>query len=100
MPRSRPPSARFHLRRAYLEAWLGERLAKRGRLGRPFLAEYSGRWIQIDERRMRDGRLVCVRQDVTELVEARRAMTLAQVNAERQHRVLAQAVDALRLSLI
>ena len=99
-------AARIQLGRGQIPAavgresqWLGERLAQRGRLGRPFLMEYSGRWIQIDERRMRDGRLVCVRQDVTELVEARRAMTLAQVNAERQHRVLAQAVDALPVAL-
>jgi diguanylate cyclase (GGDEF)-like protein/PAS domain S-box-containing protein len=58
--------------------WLVERLAQRGRPGRPFLIEMNGRWTQVAERRMAGGGLVTVRQDVTELVEARRALTEAQ----------------------
>lgn len=79
--------------------WLGERLASRGKLGRPFIVDYGGRWLQIDERRTRSGHLVCVRQDVTELVEARRALSAAQARAERQHRLLEHAVNALPLGV-
>ncbi|WP_374661794.1 diguanylate cyclase domain-containing protein [Inhella sp.] len=79
--------------------WLGERLAQRGKLGRPFLIEYAGRWIQVDERRTRNGHLVCVRQDVSELVEARRALSLAQARSERQHRLLEHAIDAMPVAV-
>gem|GEM_PF-489029 len=79
--------------------WLGERLSSRGKLGRPFLIDYGGRWLQIDERRTRSGHLVCVRQDVSEIVEARRALTAAQARAERQHRLLEHAVNALPLGV-
>lgn len=79
--------------------WMTDRMAKRGKLGRPFIVDYGGRWLQIDERRTRGGHLVCVRQDVTELVEARRALGAAQARAERQHRLLEHAVNALPLGL-
>ena len=79
--------------------WLLERLAQRGRLGRPFLQDYQGRWISVDERRMPSGRLVTVRQDVTELVEARNALTQARELAEQRHQLLAHAMDALPMGL-
>jgi diguanylate cyclase (GGDEF)-like protein/PAS domain S-box-containing protein len=79
--------------------WLGERLASRGKMGRPVLMDYGGRWLQVDERRTKAGLLVCVRQDVTELVEARRALTQAQARAERQNRLLEHAVDALPVAV-
>jgi len=79
--------------------WLGERLATRGKIGRPILMDHGGRWLQVDERRTKAGLLVCVRQDVTELVEARRALTQAQARAERQHRLLEHAVDALPVAV-
>lgn len=88
------PAARGHE-----TAWLTDRIAKRGKLGRPFIVDYGGRWLQIDERRTRSGHLVCVRQDVTELVEARRALGAAQARAERHHRLLEHAVNALPLGL-
>ncbi len=79
--------------------WLAERLETRGRLGRPFIIDYGGRWLQIDERRTRSGHLVCVRQDVSELVEARRALSATQARAERQHRLLEHAVNALPMGI-
>ncbi len=79
--------------------WLGERLAQRGRLGRPFLQDYQGRWISVEERRMPSGRLVTVRQEVTELVEARNALTQARQLAEQRHHLLAHALDALPMGL-
>ena len=36
-------------------AWMTDRMAKRGKLGRPFIVDYGGRWLQIDERRTRGG---------------------------------------------
>lgn len=79
--------------------WAAERLAQRGRLGRPFLVEYDQRWLQIEEQRTRSGLLVAVRQDVTELVAARQGLTEARARAETQHRLLARAVDALPVAV-
>ena len=79
--------------------WLGDRLAQRARLGRPFLMDYQGQWIQVDERRMPSGRLVTVRQDVTELVAARNALTQARKVAEQRTQLLERAVDALPIAL-
>ena len=79
--------------------WLGERLAQRGRLGRPFLQDVQGHWISVEERRMPSGRLVTVRQDVTELVDARNALTQARQLAEQRHQLLAHALDALPMGL-
>ncbi|MFN4115341.1 MAG: PAS-domain containing protein [Inhella sp.] len=79
--------------------WISERSASRGKLGRPVVVDYGGRWLQIDERRTRSGHLVCVRQDVTELVKARRALSAAQARVERQHRLLVHAINALPLGI-
>jgi diguanylate cyclase (GGDEF)-like protein/PAS domain S-box-containing protein len=79
--------------------WLEERIATRGRMARPLLIDYGGRWLQVEERRTRSGHLVTVRQEVTELVEARRALSLAQTKAERDHRLLYRAVDALPVAV-
>ncbi|MBB5202871.1 diguanylate cyclase (GGDEF)-like protein/PAS domain S-box-containing protein [Inhella inkyongensis] len=79
--------------------WLGDRLAQRARLGRPFLMDYQGQWIQVDERRMPSGRVVTVRQDVTELVAARNALTQARQVAEQRTQLLERAVDALPVAL-
>ncbi|MBH9551809.1 diguanylate cyclase [Inhella gelatinilytica] len=88
------PSARGRER-----TWLLERLSQRGRSVRPFLLDYQGHWMSIAERRMPSGRLVSVRQDVTELVQARNAITQARELAEQRLHLLNQAINALPIAL-
>jgi PAS domain S-box-containing protein len=50
------------------EEWIARRLAQHRNPGEPFLQpQWDGRWIQISERKMRDGGTVGVFTDVTEL---------------------------------
>jgi diguanylate cyclase (GGDEF)-like protein/PAS domain S-box-containing protein len=81
-------------------AWLSERLSQRGKLGRPILLqETDGRWVQVQEQRMPSGYLVAVRQDVSELVGARRALGQAKAKAEHDQLLLRRALDALPVGL-
>ncbi len=81
-------------------AWLAERLSQRGKLGRPILLqETNGRWVQVQEQRMPSGYLVAVRQDVSELVGARRALGQAKAKAEHDQLLLRRALDALPVGL-
>lgn len=71
------------------EAWLAERLARRGRVQEPLVQQLSnGTWLQIHEVRGEGGSIVGVRLDVTELVRQREAAAAAQ-------RLLKDAVDAM-----
>ena len=71
------------------EAWVAARLARRRTPGEPHEGQLaSGRWIRTHERRMRDGGLVGVRIDVTELLQQR-------ASAQRAAEQLNEAVEAL-----
>lgn len=71
------------------EAWLAERLARRGTASEPLVQQLSdGTWLQIHEVRGAGGSIVGVRLDVTELVRQREAAAAAQ-------RLLQDAVDAM-----
>ena len=65
------------------EEWIAARLASRRSPGEPIeQCLESGRWIRTHERRMRDGGLVGVRVDITELREANeRLMHLSETDA-------------------
>lgn len=64
-----------------VEEWLADRLAQRRNPGAPRLVQATdGRWFRLHERRTREGGLVGVRVDVTELIE--REQSLQRVNAE------------------
>jgi diguanylate cyclase (GGDEF)-like protein/PAS domain S-box-containing protein len=82
-----------------VQEWLAERLAQRGKLGRPFLMETGGRWLQVQEQRTPSGYLVATRQDVSELVGARHLLAQAKAQAEREQQLLRRAVDALPVGL-
>lgn len=82
-----------------VQDWLAERLAQRGKLGRPFLMETGGRWLQVQEQRTPSGYLVATRQDVSELVGARHQLAQAKAQAEREQQLLRRAVDALPVGL-
>lgn len=71
------------------EAWLAERLARRGRVAEPLVQQLSnGTWLQIHEVLTSAGSIVGVRLDVTELVRQRESAAAAQ-------RLLQDAVDAM-----
>ncbi len=82
-----------------VQEWMAERLAQRGKLGRPFLMETGGRWLQVQEQRTPSGYLVATRQDVSELVGARHQLAQAKSQAEREQQLLRRAVDALPVGL-
>ena len=65
---------------AALDAWLAMRIAERREPGEPWVGEVAaGQWLRVHERRTREGGLVGVRIDVSELV--RREHELTQLNA-------------------
>jgi PAS domain S-box-containing protein len=62
-----------------VEEWLERRLASHRNPPGPYLqAQSDGRWIQINERKTRDGGTVAVFTDVTELKRAEQALLAAQ----------------------
>jgi diguanylate cyclase (GGDEF)-like protein len=64
-----------------VDEWLADRLAQRRNPGAPRLIQATdGRWFRLHERRTREGGLVGVRIDVTELIE--REQSLQRLNAE------------------
>ena len=78
------------------EAWLAERLAQRARSETPMLQRvWNGAWFHVYETRQASGAVVCVRLDVTELVQQREALEGAQARAEAAHQSLEDAIEAL-----
>lgn len=72
-----------------VDEWIERRQAERRAAdGRPRLHLASGRWLRLHERRMRDGGLVGVREDVTAEMAQREAADLA---SQRLH----AAIEAL-----
>ncbi|WP_271008096.1 sensor domain-containing diguanylate cyclase [Paucibacter sp. B51] len=75
--------------------WLAERLAERGQRLRPRLQQFGDRWLHLYEQRTASGQLVCIRLDVTELVETQHALARAQAAAQAERQLLERAVDAM-----
>jgi diguanylate cyclase (GGDEF)-like protein len=70
-----------------LERWLAERQQLRLHPGEPHVQQLGERWVRVHERRTRDGGLVAIRLDITELVRRDHALSqlnerLAQLNDE------------------
>jgi diguanylate cyclase (GGDEF)-like protein len=64
-----------------VEEWLADRLAQRRNPGAPRLVQATdGRWFRVHERRTREGGLVGVRIDVSELIA--REQSLRELNSE------------------
>ncbi|MBT9488303.1 MAG: diguanylate cyclase [Rubrivivax sp.] len=64
-----------------VEEWLADRLAQRRNPGAPRLVQATdGRWFRVHERRTREGGLVGVRIDVSELIA--REQSLRELNTE------------------
>jgi PAS domain S-box-containing protein len=79
-----------------VDEWLEWRLALHRDPSGPHLQEQSdGRWIQISERKTRDGGTVAVFTDVTELKRAERALLAAKEKAERASRAKTEFLAAM-----
>lgn len=78
------------------EAWLAERLARRGTATAPQLGALAGnRWIKTYETRTAEGYTVDVRVDVTDLIQQQQALAEAQAEAQQARAVLDDAIEAL-----
>ncbi|OYU25403.1 MAG: hypothetical protein CFE41_21550 [Burkholderiales bacterium PBB2] len=77
------------------DEWLAERLAGRGRGLRPRLQQIGDRWLHLYEQRTASGQLVCIRLDVSELVQTQHALVEAQAAAQAERQLLERAVDAM-----
>src|SRR5918912_1493500 len=79
-----------------VDEWLERRPALHRDPSGPHLQEQSdGRWIQISERKTRDGGTVAVFTDVTELKRAERALLAAKEKAERASRAKTEFLAAM-----
>jgi diguanylate cyclase (GGDEF)-like protein len=81
-----------------VEEWLADRLAQRRNPGAPRLVQSTeGRWFRLYERRTREGGLVGVRVDVTELIEREQALRRVNEELDAANRRLAELseTDAL-----
>jgi PAS domain S-box-containing protein len=81
--------------------WIDERLARHLQPKGPFIEQWTdGRWIQVSERRTKDGGTVAVYTEVTELKH--RQTQLAEANAEKDNvlRELGAVLDAIQYGVL
>ncbi len=80
-----------------INEWVAERLTLRRNPGKPRLQQrQDGRWIQITERRTKDGGTVCVSSDVTDLKQREEELTKARDAAEGASRAIEAAYGELK----
>ncbi len=80
-----------------IDEWVTERLTLRRNPGKPRLQQrQDGRWIQITERRTKDGGTVCVSSDVTDLKQREEELTKARDAAEGASRAIEAAYGELK----
>ena len=83
------------------EAWIAARMAQHRSaavdpVAAPMLRRMAdGRWRRIAEQRLPDGGVIAFSIDVTELVQQREALQVAQARAESAHEALEDAIEAL-----
>lgn len=78
------------------EAWIAKMLAQRGQHTGPQLRHYpSGRWMQLHETRTPTGYIVCVRLDVTDLIQQRQALDKSRQEAQMARELLEDAIETL-----
>lgn len=78
------------------EAWIANMLAQRGQHAGPQLRHYpSGRWMQLHETRTPTGYIVCVRLDVTDLIQQRQALDKSRQEAQMARELLEDAIETL-----
>jgi diguanylate cyclase (GGDEF)-like protein/PAS domain S-box-containing protein len=79
------------------QAWIAERVAQHRRSdGTGILRRIAhDRWRRITEQRLPDGSLLSFSIDVTELIEQQAALEATRKEAERTHRLLDEAIEAM-----
>jgi len=70
-----------------VEEWVAERMQRYRKAGEVYEQELDdGRWLQVSERRMRDGCTVGLRVDITELMETQKQLRASKEEAELANR--------------
>ena len=82
------------------ELWLAHELAIRGHRSGPEVRRYpGGKWMHVHERRTPSGMTLCVRLDITDLIEQRQAAEAARQESQQIRQLLERAVEALPVSI-
>ncbi|MBV7455518.1 PAS-domain containing protein [Acidovorax sp. sif1233] len=82
------------------ELWLAHEMALRGhRPGPEVRHEGGGAWIHMHESRTPSGMTVCVRLDITDLIEQRQVAEAARQESQHTRQLLERAVEALPVSI-
>jgi len=83
------------------ERWLAGRLERHRKAGAPYVQRYAdGRWVQVSERRTRDGGTVAVYSDITELKQreeelAAKSSQLEQLSTQLAKYLSPQVYDSI-----
>ncbi|MBT9511705.1 MAG: PAS-domain containing protein [Acidovorax sp.] len=82
------------------ELWLAHEMAIRGHRPGPEVRHYpSGAWMHMHESRTPSGMTVCVRLDISDLIEQRHKVETARQESQRIRQLLERAVEALPVSI-
>lgn len=82
------------------ELWLAHELAIRGHRPGPEVRHYpGGAWMHMHESRTPSGMTVCVRLDITDLIEQRQVAEAARQESLHIRQLLERAVEALPVSI-
>ena len=82
------------------ELWLAHELAIRGHRPGPEVRHYpSGAWMHVHESRTPSGLTVCVRLEITDLMEQRQMAEAARQESQRTRQLLERAIEALPVSI-
>lgn len=82
------------------ELWLAHELAARGHRSGPEVRQYPGGvWMHFYESRTPSGMTVCVRLDITGLIEQRQRAEAARQESQQTRQLLERAVEALPVSV-
>lgn len=82
------------------ELWLAHELAIRGHRPGPEVRHYpNGAWMHMHESRTPSGMTVCVRLDISDLIEQRHKVEAARQESQRTRQLLERAVEALPVGI-
>src|SRR5487761_384639 len=82
-----------------VEAWVRKRVAERRHSAGSNMQHCAGRWIRVTDRVTRDGSVIGIHADVTELKAAEAAAEAARAQLERQNAVLSTLIETLQVGV-
>jgi len=82
-----------------VEAWVRKRVAERRHSAGSNMQHCAGRWIRVTDRVTRDGSVIGIHADVTELKAAEAAAEAARAQLERQNAVLSTLIENLQVGV-